>query len=105
MDLIITIVNWGRYGNPGKVGTAGRIGNISFERGRIALSTQGYSWVDTRWEYVKSGSKPPVKVSGYFTFSDLDINQGLQFSKETSNAIDLFLIANRNSRLQYKNVN
>lgn len=105
VDLKITVVDWSRYGNAGKVGTAARIGNISFEQNSIAMSTQGYSWVDTKWEYVKTGTNTPVKVSGYFTFSDVDISQGIQFSKQTSNDIDRFIITNRNSKLKYKNVN
>lgn len=105
IDLKITINNWSRYGNSGRAGVAGKIGNISFENKRIALSTQGYNWVDTTWEYVKSGTNTKVPVSGYFTFSDIDIRQGVQFSKTTSQNIDRFIVANRKNKLQYKNQN
>lgn len=104
IDLRITVTNWSRFGLPGKVGKAGRVGHISFEKNKIAMATTGFNWVDTTWEYVKSGTRTRVPVSGYFTFSDVDIRQGLQFSATTSRNIDRFLIQSRNNNLKYRNV-
>lgn len=101
VDLKITLTNWSRHGLAGTAGTAARVGNISFERNNIALSTQGYNFVDMTWEYVKSGTNTRLPVSGYFTYSDIDVNQGLEFSAITSHNIDRYMIDNRWNRLQY----
>lgn len=101
IDLKITINNWNRYGVPSRVGNADRVGNISFEKTRIAVSTQGYNWVDMTWTYVKSGTSTEVPVSGYFTFSDVDVNQYIQFSKASSEKIDQYVVSNRNNKLKY----
>lgn len=101
VDLKITLTNWSRYGLPGTAGLAARVGNISFQTDNIALSTQGFGFVDMTWEYVKSGTNTRLPVSGYFTYSDIDVNQGLEFSAITSANIDRYMIDNRWNRLQY----
>lgn len=101
VDLKITLTNWSRYGNPGKVGNSARVGNISFESKNIGMSTQGYNFVDTTWEYVKSGTNTRIAVSGYFTYSDIDIYQGLQFSPTTSSNIHRYMITDTSNRLKY----
>lgn len=97
IDLVITVNDWKDYRHT--------TGNISFGKEEIAVSTQGYDYTDMTWEFVKSGTNTPVKVSGYMTIGDLDLWQGIKFSKTTSNAIDKIMIANRNNKISYRNDN
>lgn len=103
VDLKIELRNWLNWGLPGKIGTAGRVGSISFEEKNIAISTTGYKYVDTVWKYVKSGTNTPIAVSGYFTFSDIDLSQGLKFSGVTSTNIHKYLIQDRQNVLKFQN--
>lgn len=103
VDLKIELRNWRNWGLPGKSGKAGRVGSISFEEKNIALSTTGYKYVDTVWSYVKAGTNTPIAVSGYFTFSDIDVSQGLEFSGVTSTNIHKYLVQDRRNVLKFEN--
>lgn len=104
VDLKITVTNWSRFGLPGKSGLAARVGNISFEDRKIALSTQGYHFVDTTWQYFMAGTNTPVKVAGYFTFSDVDLTQSIQLSQTSAANIDRYLIEDRTNKLRFTTV-
>lgn len=97
IDLVITVNDWKDYRHT--------TGNISFGKEEIAVSTQGYDYTDMTWKFVKSGTNTPVKVSGYMTIGDLDLWQGIKFSKSTSNAIDQIMIADKNNKISYRNDN
>lgn len=99
IDLIITVNDW----SP-RTTKNNKPQYISFEEKNIAFSTQGYLWVDVTWQFVRSGTKTPVNVSGYLTLSDIDLAQGIQLSAGTSKNIDRFLITNRKNRLSYQNI-
>ncbi|RBP59291.1 hypothetical protein DES36_11916 [Alkalibaculum bacchi] len=99
LDLKITVNDWA----PRTVGSS-KPQHISFEEKNIAISTQGYLWCDFTWEYVRSGTNTPVNVSGYYTFSDIDLAQGVHFPSSTVSKVDRFIIHDRNNRLSYKNV-
>lgn len=97
IDLIIMVNNWEKFRY--------KTGNISFGKEEVAVSTQGYDFVDMTWKFVKSGTNKEVKVSGYMTIGDLDTWQGIKFSKATSQAIDQIMVANNKNKISYKNDN
>lgn len=101
VDLKITLMDWAKYHD-----FAGR---ISFRRDDIAMSSQGYESVDMDWNFIDHETQDPVKVSGYFTFGDVDMSQGLKFSQPTSDAIDAVVLDNEviseGSELYYQESN
>lgn len=103
VDLKIIVNDWSEHGRNVQYNGASPIGNISFQEDRIAMSTQGYNWVDVTWEFVKAGTNTKLPVSGYFTFSDIDIRQGIEFSQASSSNIDRFVIQSGSHYLNYAN--
>lgn len=105
VDLKITLTNWGRYGDKGKVGSASPVGNMSFEKNRIAFTSQGFGWVDMNWQYLIHGTNKGLNTSGYFTFSDIDVSQHMVFSTSAVRNFDAFLVESRSNKLQFANRN
>lgn len=79
-------------------------GNISFEEKKIAVSTSGFDWVDMEWQFYDANTNKPVQVNGYFTISDVDLNQGIDLSPNTYGSVNKFYIANAKNQLWYNKV-
>lgn len=88
VDLKITINDWKEFYTGAD--SSGR--NISFRKDEIAISTKGYEWVDLTWQFLDHDTQKPIKVSGYFTFGDIDMGQSIEFSKNATNAIDAIIV-------------
>lgn len=86
IDLKITLMDWKKYYNNASW--------VSFRKDDIAVSSAAYESVDMKWEFLKTGTNTPVKVSGYFTFGDIDLNQGIRFDSTTSKKIDAIVLDN-----------
>lgn len=84
IDLKITLNDWKDF--------YPQTYNASFRTDEIAFAMQGYEWVDMTWEFIDQGTGDPVELSGYFTFGDIDVNQGISFSPESTQAIDSILL-------------
>jgi len=84
IDLKITLNDWKDF-YPNTY-------NASFRTDEIAFAMQGYEWVDMTWEFINQDTGEPIELSGYFTFGEIDVNQGISFSPESTQAIDSILL-------------
>lgn len=96
LDLKITILDWEQYTTEQQYINFGKLG--------IEHWQQGYNWVEQKWEFLESGTNNPVKVSGFYTFNDLDWLQYFQFDATTSSKIDK-IYASSDTWIKYSNEN
>ncbi|MDM5335796.1 hypothetical protein QUF84_00600 [Fictibacillus enclensis] len=85
VDLKITVLDWDYYLN-------NDTGKISFNQSDIACMTQGYNYVDLKWEFYEHGTNKLMQVQGFMTFNDIDSMQYMEISKETNDVIDSILV-------------
>lgn len=97
IDLKITLKDWQQFSK--------YQGYISYSKEDISHFAQGYEFVDQLWEFIDHATGLPVKVSGFMTINDIDAGQGVQFSKETTNAIDKIYVAATDNWINYENIN
>ncbi|MCB5956411.1 isopeptide-forming domain-containing fimbrial protein [Enterococcus sp. CWB-B31] len=96
LDLKITIKDWQQFSR--------YQGYISYSKQDISHFAQGYDFVDQEWTFVEHNTDKPVKVSGFMTINDIDGGQGVQFSKETSAAIEKIYVADADNWINYMNL-
>lgn len=97
IDLKITLKDWQQFSK--------YQGYISYSKENISHFAQGYDYVDQSWEFIDQATGMPVKVSGFMTINDIDGGQGVQFSKETSTAIDKIYVSSADNWINYENIN
>ncbi|MGL4695249.1 isopeptide-forming domain-containing fimbrial protein [Enterococcus larvae] len=97
VDLKITVKDWTQFSK--------YQGYISYSKENISHFAQGYDFVDQVWEFVENGTGNPIKLSGFMTINDIDGGQGVQFSKETSAAIDKIYVSAADNWINYENIN
>lgn len=97
VDLKITLKDWQQFSK--------YQGYISYSKENISHFAQGYDYVDQVWEFIDQATGLPIKVSGFMTINDIDGGQGVQFSKETSAAIDKIYVSSADNWINYENVN
>ena len=95
IDLKVTIHDWEQYFD-----SRGAIGFRTNGR-NLAMTTQGYTWVDTTWEFLDAVTGMPAVVGGYLTFDDIDYRQGVTFNQDTTDRIEEIFIAGTDNTISY----
>lgn len=97
VDLKITLKDWQQFSK--------YQGYISYSKENISHFAQGYDYVDQVWEFIDQATGLPIKVSGFMTINDIDGGQGVQFSKETSAAVDKIYVSSADNWINFENIN
>lgn len=90
IDMKITLMDWSiSHDDAQGNGTAASAENYAaFGTDRFSIFTPGESGLKYRVDYLDTKTGEPVKVTGQWTFRDIDTNQFIKFDQDTMNSID-----------------